>query len=105
MTTLKIIRRDGTARVVNGDAGRSVMEAIRDNGVDDVLALCGGCCCCATCHIYVDPQFAGLLPPMNDDEKDLLDSLSHRDERSRLSCQLELTAALDGMTIVIAPED
>jgi 2Fe-2S ferredoxin len=105
MTTLKIVRRDGTACTVVGDQGRSAMEAMRDNGVDDVLALCGGCCSCATCHVYVDPQFGALLPPMNDDEKDLLDSLSHRNERSRLSCQLKLTAGLDGMTIAIAPEE
>lgn len=89
--------------MVDGDEGRSVMEALRDNG--DVLALCGGCCACATCHVYVHPQFGALLPPMNDDEKALLDSLSHRNERSRLSCQLKLTVALNGMTIVIAPED
>jgi 2Fe-2S ferredoxin len=97
MTTLNIVRRDGTACMVDADEGRSAMEALRGNGVDDVLALCGGCCSCATCHVYVDPQFGALLPPMNDDEKDLLDSW--------LSCQLKVNATLDGMTIVIAPEE
>jgi ferredoxin, 2Fe-2S len=105
MTTLKIVRRDGTACMIEGTEGRSVMEVMRGNGIDDILALCGGCCSCATCHVYVDPQFGAFLPPMNDDEKALLDSLSHRNERSRLSCQLKLAAALNGMTIMIAPEE
>src|SRR3546814_4631144 len=81
------------------------METLRDHGVDDLLALCGGCCSCATCHIYVDPQYAVGLPPMSDDENDLLDSSYHRTDQSRLSCQLNVSTQLDGMTFVIAPED
>jgi 2Fe-2S ferredoxin len=69
------------------------------------LALCGGCCSCATCHVHVDPDFAALLPPMSEDENDLLDSSDHRNETSRLSCQIHLTAALDGLRVTIAPED
>ena len=88
-----------------GEAGLSVMEAIRDAGIDEVLALCGGCCSCATCHVHVDPEFAAKLPKMSADEDDLLDSTSDRDERSRLSCQIELTDALDGMKVTIAAED
>jgi 2Fe-2S ferredoxin len=81
------------------------MEAIRDGGFDELLALCGGCCSCATCHVHVDPAFADLLPPMSEDENDLLDSSDHRDPTSRLSCQLPLTDALDGLKIRIAEED
>lgn len=81
------------------------MEAIRDAGIDELLALCGGCCSCATCHVHVDPAFADRLPPMSEDESDLLDSSDHRRETSRLSCQVPLTDALAGLRVTIAPED
>jgi len=82
-----------------------VREAIRDNGFDELLALCGGCCSCATCHVHVDPAFKDKLPPMSEDEDDLLESSDHRVETSRLSCQIEFTAELDGLKVKIAPED
>ena len=66
---------------------------------------CGGCCSCATCHVYVDPAFADKLPAISADESDLLDSSDHRNATSRLSCQLPMTAALDGLKVTIAPED
>ena len=81
------------------------MEIIRDAGFNELLALCGGCCSCATCHVYVDDGFAGRLPEMTADENDLLDSSDHRQANSRLSCQLTFTSALDGMRVTIAPED
>ena len=81
------------------------MEAIRDNGFDELLALCGGCCSCATCHVHVDPAFFDQLPPISQDEDDLLDSSDDRDEFSRLSCQIPFTAALDGLKVRIAEED
>src|SRR3546814_19431615 len=77
MTTLKIIRRDGAECILDVTDGKSIMETLRDHGVDELMALCGGCCSCATCHIYVDPQYAVGLPPMSDDENDLLDSSYH----------------------------
>jgi 2Fe-2S ferredoxin len=81
------------------------MEAIRDNGFDELLALCGGCCSCATCHVHVDPAFLDRLPVMSADEDDLLESSDHREANSRLSCQLPFTADLDGLRVAIAPED
>jgi 2Fe-2S ferredoxin len=56
----------------------TLMEAIREAGNDELLALCGGCCSCATCHVHVDPAFADRLPPIGADENDLLDSSDHR---------------------------
>jgi 2Fe-2S ferredoxin len=99
-----VTTRDGNQSVIDGDADRSVMEAIRDHGVDELLALCGGCCSCATCHVYVDRDFVAALPPMSSDEDDLLDSSDVRDDRSRLSCQIVLNDALDGLRVTIAPE-
>ena len=105
MPKLIVVTRAGEEREVEGEVGLSVMEVIRDNGFDELLALCGGCCSCATCHVHVDPEFAVKLPPMSEDENDLLDSSSDRDDRSRLSCQLQFTAALDGLKVTIAAED
>ena len=105
MPKLIVVTREGEERAVDGEAGLSVMEVIRENGFDELLALCGGCCSCATCHVHVDPEFAAKLPPMSEDENDLLDSSSDRDERSRLSCQIPFSDALDGLRVTIAAED
>ena len=105
MAKLIVVNRSGEEQAVEAESGLSVMEIIRDNGFDELLALCGGCCSCATCHVYVDPAFAGSLPGVSEDENDLLDSSDHRNETSRLSCQLTFSDALDGLRVTIAPED
>jgi 2Fe-2S ferredoxin len=81
------------------------MEIIRDAGVDELLALCGGCCSCATCHIHVAAPFAHLLPPLGDDETDLLDTSDDRDAASRLACQIRFEATMDGLALTLAAED
>ena len=105
MPRLVVTNREGATSEIEVADGLTVMEAIRDNGFDELLALCGGCCSCATCHVHVDESFAGLLPKMSEDEDDLLESSDHRTATSRLSCQVPLTAALDGLHVTIAPED
>ena len=105
MAQLTIVGRDGTEKTIPGRNGWSVMENIRNAGFDELLALCGGCCSCATCHVHVDEEWLGALPPMKADEDDLLDSSSHRQANSRLSCQIEFGEALDGLRVQIAPED
>jgi 2Fe-2S ferredoxin len=97
--------RSGELRSVSASGGVSLMEALRDTGFDEILALCGGGCSCATCHIYVDPTFLSRLPDQSAEEDDLLESSAHRRETSRLSCQIPFSAALDGLAITIAPED
>tara|TARA_R100000501_G_scaffold18411_1_gene38578 strand:- start:3250 stop:3495 length:246 start_codon:yes stop_codon:yes gene_type:complete len=81
------------------------MEALRDAGNEELLALCGGCCSCATCHVHVDKEWLTALPSMSEDEEDLLDSSDHRNERSRLSCQIELNPKLDGLSLTVAEQD
>ena len=105
MPKLVVVDRAGEEKTIEVDSGLTVMEAIRDNGFDELLALCGGCCSCATCHVYVDADTAGALPAMSEDENDLLDSSDHRDATSRLSCQIPFTPELDGLKVTIAPED
>ena len=105
MPKLVVVNRAGEEKEIEASAGVSVMEAIRDNGFDELLALCGGCCSCATCHIHVDPAFKDKLPAMSEDEDDLLESSDHRVATSRLSCQIPFTDAPDGLKVAIAPED
>ena len=105
MPKLIVVNRDGAEQTVEGDKGLSVMEVIRDHGFDELLALCGGCCSCATCHVHVEGGPAEALAAMSEDENDLLDSSSQRGGQSRLSCQLPITEALDGLRVRIAPED
>jgi ferredoxin, 2Fe-2S len=99
------VTREGETREIEGGPGRSVMEVIREGGIDEVLALCGGCCSCATCHVHVDPAFTARLPPMSEDENDLLDSVSDRDETSRLSCQIQFSPDLDNLCVTVGAED
>lgn len=105
MIRITVVDRAGAEHVVEAVIGRSVMEVIRDNGFDELLALCGGCCSCATCHVYVDPAFADKLTAISNDESDLLDSSDHRKETSRLSCQLKVSSAIEGLRITIAEEN
>ncbi|MGH6785954.1 MAG: 2Fe-2S iron-sulfur cluster-binding protein [Novosphingobium sp.] len=105
MPKLVVVNRSGAESAVEVKDGLTVMEGIRDNGFDELLALCGGCCSCATCHVHVDPEWLGKLPAMSEDENDLLDSSDHRQDNSRLSCQIPFADALDGLRVTIAPED
>src|SRR3546814_2301929 len=97
MPKLVVVTREGEEKTVEGESGLSVMEIIRDNGFDELLALCGGCCSCATCHVHVDPDFVAKLPGVGEDESDLLDSSDHRDEYSRLSRSEEHTSELKSL--------
>jgi len=105
MPTLLVTDRSGTQKPVAVEADETVMKAIRDNGFDELRALCGGFCSCATCHVYVDESAIGKLPPISEEENELLDGSNHRLTTSRLSCQIKLNSALDGLCVTIAPED
>lgn len=102
MAEIFVTTREGNEITLPAKPGLSVMEIIRDGGVDELLALCGGCCSCATCHVYVT---SGETGTPGADEADLLDSSDHKTPASRLSCQIPFTAALDGLRVTIAPED
>ncbi len=104
MASLHVTLHNGDTRTIAAADGVSVMQAIREANIDELLALCGGCCSCATCHVHVDPAWLGHLAPKSSDEHDLLEFSSSYNETSRLSCQLSVTAALDGMALTIAPE-
>ena len=105
MPKLIVVRSNGDETVIEGQVGRSVMELMRDNGIDELLALCGGCCSCATCHVWVDPAFIDRLPEMGNQENDLLRNSQHRKANSRLSCQIKMKDDLDGLRVTLAPSD
>jgi len=105
MTKLTITDTEGETRKVEGEIGLTVMEIIRDNDFNDLAAICGGCCSCCTCHVYVDEDWLDKLPPMEDDERDLLEDNENFQPNSRLSCQIEYDDTLDGLNVTIAPEE
>ncbi|WP_068095102.1 2Fe-2S iron-sulfur cluster-binding protein [Novosphingobium rosa] len=105
MANLYVIDLDGVETRIKAAPGITLMEALRDHGFDDLLALCGGCCSCATCHVYVDAGPESMKTPASDDEADLLDSSLHRQENSRLSCQIAITQDLDAIRVRLAPAD
>lgn len=104
MPTVTVILREGEAVPIAAATGASVMETIRNAGIDEVVALCGGSCSCATCHVFVESGAEGL-PPMAGDEADMLECSLHRQPNSRLSCQLPVTDDSDGLVVRIAPEE
>lgn len=104
MIKLHIKNLSGTEQTVEVAPDGSLMEAIRDSGFQDLLALCGGCCSCATCHIVVESDFVAP-EPMSSEEDELLDGSDHRQKGSRLSCQIPLTDACDGLRLRIVPAD
>lgn len=105
MPRLTITSSTGEERVLDAPLSRTLMEIIRENDFDELLAICGGSCSCATCHVYVDPAYLSRLPPMSEDEDTLLDEAEHRRETSRLSCQIRMTESLDGLQVTIAPSE
>ena len=98
MALLRVVDRDGVEHEVDAKTGLKVMENLRELDYG-VAAICGGMCSCATCHVYVDPEWSARLPAMMSDERELLTELSHYQENSRLSCQLEFTPELAGLRV------
>ena len=96
---------DGTEITLDAREGDSVMEVAVKNGVKGIVAECGGACSCATCHVYVDPEFVQAVGEVSDLEDDMLDGAeADRLENSRLSCQIRVSAELDGLKVRVAPK-
>jgi 2Fe-2S ferredoxin len=103
MPMIVVRLRTGETRRVEAAAEHSIMETLRAGGIDEIEALCGGSCACATCHVYIDDKFKDRLPPLSAAENDLLDASDSRRANSRLSCQITVTQELDGLEVEIAP--
>jgi 2Fe-2S ferredoxin len=100
MPKVTYVSAKGDAREIDVPAGTTVMAAALKNGIDGIVAECGGVCMCSTCHVFVDEKFFGRLPPANDTEEAVLEiSAEERQATSRLSCQIKVTEELDGLIV------
>ncbi len=103
MPVINFILFDGSHRALEGTIGTPVMSLAKRNGLHGILAECGGVCSCATCHVHIAPEWMEKLPPMEEEEMDMLEFAEDVDEYSRLSCQVEITEEIDGL-VVHVPE-
>jgi ferredoxin len=105
MVQLVVEKRNGETSLVELEPGGNVMQAMVDQGISEISALCGGACACATCHIYIAEQDVGRLLPAGSVELDLLDALMYRKNTSRLACQIVVQHGSNPMHVVVAPEE
>jgi ferredoxin, 2Fe-2S len=91
----------GGRREIDAPLGLTLMEVARQHGVQGVVAQCGGACMCATCHVYIDPAWADRLAPREEMEEGMLESAWEPRDNSRLSCQIHITADLDGLHVTV----
>lgn len=102
MVKITYVEYGGAQHVVDVPAGQSVMEGARDNNVPGIEADCGGACACSTCHVYVHPDWIEKLPPAEELEEDMLEFAHEPDSaRSRLTCQIKVSEALDGLVVEV----
>lgn len=99
------IEADGNTHEVDVSEGDSVMQGALGAGIAGIEATCGGSCSCATCHVYVDPDWLARLAPPDDMEEAMLEFAEESRENSRLSCQIAMTAALDGLVVRVPEAD
>ena len=103
MGSILVNDREGKTHKLEAEEGLTFMEIIRDAGLD-IEAACGGCCSCATCHVYIDIEWFAKIPSINDDEESMLDQSFHLLKTSRLGCQIEYEEKYDGINLTLAPE-
>lgn len=101
MPVVKFVTSDGATTEVEVETGANLMQAAVDNGIDGIIAECGGACSCATCHCYIDDAWTGKTGEPGDTEKDMLECVLDPKENSRLSCQIEVTDEMDGLVVNI----
>lgn len=99
MPKITYIEHNGTQHTVDVPVGLTVMEGAVNNNIPGIDADCGGACACSTCHVYVDPAWVDKLPAREDMEEDMLDFAFEPNERSRLTCQVKVTPALEGLVV------
>lgn len=104
MTTITYIEQDGTAHKVDVENDMTLMEGAQLNMVPSIEGMCGGICSCATCHVYVDPEWAAKIPSATAGEEKMLATAKHRQPSSRLGCQIVVKPELEGMTVHLPPE-
>jgi ferredoxin, 2Fe-2S len=101
MPKITFIEPGGGRREIDAPLGLTLMEAARQHGVQGIVAQCGGACACATCHVYVDPAWLARLEPREEMEEGMLETAWEPRENSRLSCQVHITADMDGLQVTV----
>ena len=101
MPKIVFIEPGGVRREIDAPVGITLMEAARQHGIEGVVAQCGGACACATCHVYIDPAWLARLEPREDMEEGMLENAWEPRDNSRLSCQIHITADMDGMQVIV----
>lgn len=104
MPKITFIEPDETVKPVQAEIGLTLMEVAMRNGIEGIVAECGGQCSCATCHVYVEGSYFDKVGAPEGDEEDMLDFSDNRKPNSRLGCQIQIVDALDGMTVRVAEE-
>ncbi len=99
MPRITFIEPGGFRHEIDAPVGVTLMEAARQNGVQGILALCGGACACATCHVYVEKEWLPKLEAREEMEEGMLESAWEPRDNSRLSCQIHVSADLDGLVV------
>ncbi|CAN7583937.1 2Fe-2S iron-sulfur cluster-binding protein [Ensifer adhaerens] len=99
MPKIVFIDADGTTKEIQAEIGQSLMSAAVQNGIDAIAAECGGSCACGTCHCYIDGEWSDRLPAPEFQEQDMIECVVNPNERSRLSCQITVSAELDGLVV------
>jgi 2Fe-2S ferredoxin len=101
MPRIVFIERGGGRREIDAPLGLTLMEVARQHGVQGVVAQCGGACACSTCHVYIDPSWISKLEPRDEMEEGMLENAWEPRANSRLSCQIHITAGLDGLKVTV----
>jgi 2Fe-2S ferredoxin len=101
MPRIVFLGSGGRRQEVAGAVGVSLMETAKQHRIAGIVALCGGACACATCHVYIDPAWSSRLPPAEDMELGMLESAWEPRATSRLSCQITLDESLDGLEVTV----
>lgn len=105
MPIVNVILKDGSTKQIEAEDGWSLMEILRDEGIEEIEGACGGSMACATCHMYIHPDWAAKLSAMDnekcDEEEDILDLAFDLHDYSRLGCQIRMSDALDGITVAV----
>ena len=99
MAKIIFIGRDGAEKVLDLENGRTVMEGARQHGIAGIEAICGGECICGTCHVYIDEPWLATVGQRTNVEDDLLGTIENETPQSRLSCQMVVSEALDGLVL------
>ena len=104
MPMIKITNVDGVKSELDATSGETLMEALRDNGYDEVEAICGGVCSCSTCHVYLEGGWNAKVGERSEDEYQLVSSTENFKDNSRLSCQITVTDEMHGLELTIAEQ-